>query len=142
MGRRKMNGILLDTHTWLWFANGDAQLSKAIKKIINQSAQEQNAHIAAISLWEVAMLEKKRRLAFNIPCLDWIEEALEHCHLNVIPLTPSIATHSCDLPGKFHGDPADQIIVATAHTKKLQLLTRDEKILSYSKNKYITATKV
>jgi PIN domain nuclease of toxin-antitoxin system len=38
---------------------------------------------------------------------------------------------SCSLPGDFHKDPADQIIVATARVHNLTLLTKDRKILYY-----------
>ena len=133
-----MNGILLDTHIWIWFANGEKHLPKIMRKTINQAIQNQSAFIAAISLWEVAMLAKKNRLTLSMPCLEWIEESMAHCQLRLQPLTPTIAADSCQLPGKFHGDPADQIIVATARTEGLQLLTCDEKILSYSKHQYVS----
>jgi PIN domain nuclease of toxin-antitoxin system len=35
------------------------------------------------------------------------------------------------LPGEFHKDPADQIIVATARVHDAPLLTADERILKY-----------
>ena len=38
---------------------------------------------------------------------------------------------ACNLPGTFHNDPADQLIVATARGSKMPLLTADGKILSY-----------
>ncbi|MBW1887764.1 MAG: PIN domain-containing protein [Deltaproteobacteria bacterium] len=46
-------------------------------------------------------------------------------------MSPQIALESCDLPGKFHNDPADRIIVATARIHALELITKDKKILDY-----------
>ena len=49
----------------------------------------------------------------------------------ILPLTPAIATDSVNLPGTFHKDPGDQIIVATARVYDIELLTLDSKILKY-----------
>jgi PIN domain nuclease of toxin-antitoxin system len=35
------------------------------------------------------------------------------------------------LPGRFHKDPADRLLVATARLHKLTLITADEQILAY-----------
>jgi len=51
--------------------------------------------------------------------------------VRVVELTPEIATESTRLPGEFHKDPADQIIVATARILKCKLVTSDERILKY-----------
>jgi PIN domain nuclease of toxin-antitoxin system len=49
----------------------------------------------------------------------------------VIDLSPDVAIDSCNLPGVFHKDPADRIIVAAARIHNLTLLTKDQKILDY-----------
>ena len=51
--------------------------------------------------------------------------------LRLVPLTPRIAHQSTILPGSFHDDPADQIIVATAREEGATILTRDERMLGY-----------
>jgi PIN domain nuclease of toxin-antitoxin system len=42
-----------------------------------------------------------------------------------------IAVKSVELPGSFHKDPADRIIVATARNHALALVTADERIRAY-----------
>jgi PIN domain nuclease of toxin-antitoxin system len=64
-------------------------------------------------------------------------QALNYPGVQIIELTPEIATESTRLPGEFHRDPADQIIVATARVMKCKLVTSDEKILNYSHVKTI-----
>ena len=61
----------------------------------------------------------------------WLNSAIENSGLRVVELTPEIAMESCNLPGSFHKDPADRIIVATARIRNLTLLTKDGKILEY-----------
>jgi len=49
----------------------------------------------------------------------------------LFPLTPEVAVESTYLPGTFHRDPADQIIVATARLLDCPLVTADSQIRSY-----------
>jgi PIN domain nuclease of toxin-antitoxin system len=134
-----MSPILLDTHVWIWYVNGSNELKKTTRDIITNSLQNFDAYLAAISFWELGMLDKKQRIILEMPYLEWINKSIEITHLHVAPLTPSIAAESCRLPGEFHGDPADQLIVATARVEGLAIITRDQKILEYSKHKYISA---
>ena len=60
-----------------------------------------------------------------------MEVATTLSDVQLIELTPQIAIASTKLPGNFHRDPADQIIVATAQVYNLELLTIDERILKY-----------
>lgn len=51
--------------------------------------------------------------------------------MNVFNLTPPIAVESARLPGEFHCDPADRMLVATARALGCGLLTEDRRILEY-----------
>lgn len=137
-----MSVILLDTHVWIWFVNGNKELGKAIREKINTAIQNNAMGISAISLWEISMLEIKNRIVLDMPCLEWINKSLKLTRCQVFPITPSIAVESCSLPGNFHEDPADRIITATARVEGLALLTRDARILAYSRKKYVSAIKV
>ena len=57
--------------------------------------------------------------------------------ISLAPITPEITIESSRLPGKFHGDPADRIIVATARILGAALITRDKNIISYSRKKHL-----
>lgn len=133
-----MTAILLDTHIWIWYINGNSELNKTTRTTISKALHDHKAHLAAISLWEIGMLDKKKRIILEMPCLEWFNKSIEITHIHITPLTPSIAAESCHLPGKFHGDPADQLIVATARVEGLTIMTRDKKILDYSKSRFIS----
>ena len=132
-----MNGLLLDTHVWIWYVNGNKELSNTAKKKITAALHHHEVYIAAISLWEISMLEKKKRITFEMSCLEWIKKSLDLTHIQIIPLLPTVAIESVNLPGEFHGDPADQLIVATARIEGLTLVTRDKQILTYSKSHHV-----
>lgn len=125
-----MSQYLLDTHIWLWYMNGNKELSRKIRDLISEAICKRQIHVAAISLWEIAMLDKKKRIIMEMPCLEWINRSIELISLQVINLTPEIAADSCCLPGKFQGDPADRLIVASARIENMTLITKDKRILS------------
>jgi PIN domain nuclease of toxin-antitoxin system len=124
--------VLMDTHIWYWFVGGDKTLPAKVIDVINQAALEDSLYLAAISVWEIAMMENKGRIQFQIPILQWIEEALKNVPIQLLALHPAIAVESCHLDD-LHGDPADRMIVATARVENLTLITRDIKIQNYAK---------
>lgn len=134
--------LLLDTHSWIWFAQGNEKIKRSVIKKIEESIQNRTLFIAAISQWEVAMLIEKSRIILNEPAINWIKQAIEDLHIKVLPLTAEIAIESSQLPGAFHGDPADRMIVATARLHHLTLITRDTKILQYAQNKHLKALEI
>lgn len=83
------------------------------------------------------MLESKGRVRLASDCLTWVRTALEAPGTRLVPLSPEIAVASAHLPGEFHGDPADRILVATARIHALTLVTRDERILAYGRAGFV-----
>lgn len=127
--------MLIDTHILLWFLLGIQKLdSMEIESII--SAQQQGAlYISAISIWELAMLEKHSRITLNQPLEKWIKLATEG--VKIVPVDGDIALESVKLPNFEHMDPADRFIIATARIFGLKLLSKDEKIIDYVKQGYV-----
>ena len=121
--------ILLDTHVWWWAISEPEKLSSVAVETINKSSDQR--FIAAISLWEFAMMVKKKRIILNMSPKDWFTHAIDNVGTKVIPLSGEIALESCNLSGNFHKDPADRIIVATARIHNVLLVTKDQKILDY-----------
>ncbi len=66
-----------------------------------------------------------------IPITDWFEQAFSDTGMTLLELTPGICIESTQLPGTFHRDPADQLIVATARVHGYPLVSMDQKILAY-----------
>ena len=99
--------ILLDTHTWIWSHSATKLLSDDAKKWIKKTLTDQRA-IASISIWEFAMMVVKGRINVKIDPKLWLDNAIQKSGIKVIELSPEIAMESCNLPGDFHNDPADQ----------------------------------
>ena len=122
--------IILDTHIWVWWVNGDPALTSAKYQFIATNEPD-GLGISAISCWEVARLVEKSRLVLSLPVSQWIDRALAYPGVRLLPLTPQIAVASTQLPQPFHKDPADQMIVATARELDFPLATDDREILLY-----------
>jgi PIN domain nuclease of toxin-antitoxin system len=123
--------ILLDTHIWLWWLHDQSRLSpNAITRIESEEAQN-GLLVSAISVWEIAVKSSLGKLALPLPVSDWFEQAIMHPGTVIEPLNPWDAIASTQLPGEFHKDPSDRILVAIARRCEIPLVTRDEKILNY-----------
>ncbi len=131
--------LLLDTHVWLWLVAGSRDLSTEARHTIERAAAAGTLRIAAISLWEIALLASRGRIVLGKSAGLWLGEALVHPGPAIDPLSPQIAIESYALPDVFHRDPADRLIVATARVANAILMTRDQRILDYAARGHLTA---
>ena len=122
--------FVLDTHVWKAYVEG-AGISARVVKRIDAARASGSLFVAAMSVWEVAMLAVKGQIKLNGPTLQWVSDAVRASGVVVHPLEPAIAVDSAELP-RFHGDPADRMIVSTARQLSAVLVTRDSKILDWA----------
>jgi PIN domain nuclease of toxin-antitoxin system len=130
--QKKTSPVILDTHVLLWSVLEPSELTPHTKQIITMAQEEHRLFIASISLWEISMLQFKKRLHIYEPIQEFL-----HAITHISGLSESIL-----LTDNFHGDPADRMIVATAKIHHATLLTRDQKILSWAKLGSIRALEV
>lgn len=123
-----MGDLLLDTCAVLWLAQG-VELSRGVRSTIT----ERNLHVSPITAWEIANLVRKNRIALALPAAAWFRQAMEKMRAALPHLTVDVLTGSCFLPGTPPSDPADRIIIATARETNLVIVTRDARILEYSR---------
>jgi PIN domain nuclease of toxin-antitoxin system len=72
------------------------------------------------------------RLTLPCPVDQWLRQSLGYPNVLLLPLSPEVAVESCRLPGTFHRDPADQLIVATERVYGCPVVTLDQKIRAYT----------
>jgi PIN domain nuclease of toxin-antitoxin system len=122
---------LLDTHAWIWWVTADRRLSKPARRAIEHGAAEGALWLSLISVWEFAKKVEKGQLVLDRPVDEWLDAATVRPGLHLAELTRPILVESCRLPQPFPGDPADQIIVATARQQGADLVTMDRQIRKY-----------
>ena len=118
------NKMILDTCVLLWMAGDPAQLSSAAKNALQPDGV---FYISAISAFEIAVKHKKNKLALPIPPWEWFQEATKRLNVKEIPVSAEIAALSTNVD-VAHADPCDRIIVATAVTNKLPIVSPDHLI--------------
>ena len=125
--------IVLDTHAVIWWVNGGDGLSAEAAAAIDRERMSEDGIIliSSISAWEVAMLVGRGRLTLTMNVDDWLETVGRIPWVRFVPVDNQIGVESTRLPGDFHKDPADRLIVALARHLNIHLVTADQKIRAY-----------
>lgn len=121
---------LLDTHVLIWLLQGDAKLGKETRELIEGHRYCGEVLVSAATYWEIALLQKKRKLFYRYPLHMW-KNNIEVLGIGEIALTGDVAFQAVALED-CHGDPADRFIMAAAIMGAATLLTADKKILAWS----------
>lgn len=69
--------ILLDTHIWVWWVQGDERLTTRHKSLLH-TYQSDGLGISLYSCWEVAKLVEYKRLTLPCSIEQWFEKALAY----------------------------------------------------------------
>lgn len=123
-----MTAPLLDTHAWLWWLRRERRLGASSIAALDGLAPDDRPYLADISLWEVAMLVDRGRLALSEPLDTWLEAASHPRLVTVVPISASIAAETVVVARALR-DPADRLIVATSRVLSVPVLTHDRTII-------------
>jgi PIN domain nuclease of toxin-antitoxin system len=122
--------ILLDTHALIWWVNGDPMSPRATSAMAVELEGGEIA-ISSITAWEIAMLTTRGRLSLSIDVTAWLAAIKQIERVKFVAIDNEIAVDAVELPGEFHKDPADRLIVATARKLRVPIVTADQKITGY-----------
>jgi PIN domain nuclease of toxin-antitoxin system len=118
---------LLDTHSFLWFINGDEQLSNKAKTAITHS--DAIKYISIASFWEIAIKVNLGKLHLEMTYPDLRQQVI----LNGFEVLPITFEHTAKLVALelHHRDPFDRIIISQAQSENLILISKDENFSKY-----------
>src|SRR3954453_17038001 len=100
---------LLDTHTFLWFVQGDPRLGAAARRVIEDPATD--ALLSPASHWEMAIKVSQGRLALAQPFDVFVPTQLRPNAIDILPIDVSHTAVVATLPF-HHRDPFDRLIIA------------------------------
>ena len=102
--------------------------SKILEAIVEESAV---VTISVISVGEIACAYERKRIELDRHWKRWIQYVVDENGWEIMPIDYQIMAEAWSLPGEFHQDPADRIIVATARKLDQTVVSGDRKILDY-----------
>ena len=117
---------LIDTHVWIWWLTRLPRLSPKIISILDEMPERPFLSVA--SLWELSLLVEIGCVELMPNAASWLEQATHPNTVRLAQITQAVAMELFAFPKKFRRDPADRIIVATALSLELPLLTYDQGI--------------
>ena len=127
--------MLLDTHIWLWTAEGDKKLGSKTRRQLDRASRRLPGQlfVSSISAFEIAALQVAGRLQLSMPVDRWIRESATRGNFRTLDLDRDIALDAGMVPPSGLPDPFDRCLVATAREYSIPLVTCDRRILDYAK---------
>ena len=120
--------LLLDTHTLLWFLNGnETELSSKAKQLISDS--NNISYVSIASLWEMAIKIRLGSLSFELG-YDNLLAILNQNGFELLPITFQHTRRLLSLP-MHHRDPFDRLLVVQSIAERMILVTADTRIHQY-----------
>ncbi len=128
--------LLLDTHIALWLDSGDDRLRASTRKLIDACWQNNGTiFLSAVTAWEVALLVDTGRIDLDITADAWVQRFLDRPGIEAAPLAHRAASRSYQFHHLDHRDPADRLLIATAIELACPLVTYDERITQFGKQR-------
>ena len=120
---------LLDTHVWVWTQEQPERLGPRTKRFLVGGEHEN--WVCPISTLEISRLVAIGDIRLSIPLAEWIVQSMADLSAQTVSVSHEVAMEAYALPGTFHRDPADRLLVAATRRNGLTLVTADERILAY-----------
>ncbi len=119
-------GLLLDTHTLIWFVEGSNRLSS---KAQSELATVAKKYISVASLWEITIKSSKNKLELK-QSLHELNRFLSLNNIQLIDIKVSHLSTLLELP-YYHGDPFDRLLIAQAISENLTIISADQHFKAY-----------
>ncbi|MCY1307333.1 Ribonuclease VapC22 [compost metagenome] len=117
--------VLLDTHILLWALADSSRLSTRARRLIEDASE---VYVSAASFWEMAIKISLGKLDVD---LDAVRDGCRESGFTELPIGIEHTLAIRDL-ANHHRDPFDRILVATALTEPMRLITADPQVASYT----------
>ena len=119
--------VLLDTHTFIWYIEGNAKLTQKAKDVIEISGDK--IYLSIISLWEIAIKTGKKQLTLQNE-FDDLLDVLNSLEIEILTITFADTQIYKNLP-LHHGDPFDRMIISQAINNSLTIVGCDQSFNDY-----------
>lgn len=119
--------LLLDTHSLIWFLNGDKKLSDIAKAAIENPANSK--FVSMVSIWEISIKISLNKFIFKKGFRHFLN-MVEENGFEILPLSFEHAIKLSTLEF-IHRDPFDRLLICQCLIDKLTIITKDDNIKKY-----------
>lgn len=128
MGR--VVSIVLDTCALIWWSLDPDRLSQSAKDVCNQMERKKNGLVPSISIWEIAIKIKNRKLDLGVDLSEYVTSLKKSSVVRIVPIDEDLWLESVNLDWT-HRDPADRVVVAIARSNQASIITADREIRDF-----------
>jgi PIN domain nuclease of toxin-antitoxin system len=133
--RGSADSLLLDTHVWLWWVDGDRRrLRGPFLDRLSKASAERSLFVSDISTFEIALKAGRGSLRLNATPAEWLRRAADLSQVRFVAMDRDVLLRAALLEGERPADPADRILVATASVHGMTLVTADRAIHRYAES--------
>jgi PIN domain nuclease of toxin-antitoxin system len=120
--------IVLDTHIWLWFINGN--LDRFPSHWLDKIESASRVGVSPVSCYEISLAHNRGRIELPSTAQSWFQASLETVGIELFPITEAIAASAVEL-SPVHKDPFDRLIIATTLVYGAKLASVDSLFSRY-----------
>jgi len=122
--------VVLDTCALIWWSLDPERLSNQASLACDRMEKEKNGLVSSISLWEIALKIKNKKLDLGVDIDSYLKALRKSDAVRIIPVNTDIWVNSVKLDWE-HRDPADRVVVASAHSYQASIITADKRIRAF-----------
>jgi PIN domain nuclease of toxin-antitoxin system len=120
--------LLLDTHTFIWWADEPEKLSVHAL----QALEDEGNHLflSLVSVWEIQIKAQLDKMKLSLPLKELVESQEQTNELEVLPITRAHIFALDSLP-LYHKDPFDRLLIAQSIVEDATIVSADPKLSAY-----------
>jgi PIN domain nuclease of toxin-antitoxin system len=120
--------LLLDTHAFLWFIEGNLNLSDLARNLIED--QKNQRFLSVASLWEMSIKVSIGKLELEVAFTELVNREVHGNAIELLEIQPEHLDELLKLPF-HHKDPFDRLMIAQSLTENIPVVTKDSAFGSY-----------
>ena len=120
--------LLLDTHTFIWWADEPEKLSVGALQALEDEGNR--LFLSLVSVWEIQIKGQLGKMKLRLPLKELVESQEQANELEVLPITRAHIFALDSLPF-YHKDPFDRLLIAQSIVEDVTIVTADPKLSAY-----------
>lgn len=120
---------LLDTHALLWIVEDNENLSKQVKEIYLDPAND--IYLSTASLWEMAIKINLDKLQLEEELTKFVHKHVIGNNIEILNVKPEHVDPLVTLP-VHHRDPFDRLLISQCTKERMALISKDKTFDKYA----------